>query len=67
MPSDEMKRFLDTQSPERRAVHEWVYEITLDPHISTLILGAAMVMASTHPEWDFWQVMTAVKEKIKVT
>lgn len=49
------------QTPEQRTIGEWVYEVTMNPILSTVILGMAEAVATAHPKWTHWQVMEDVR------
>jgi hypothetical protein len=56
-----MRKWLDSLSDEQRVLHEWVVSVTIDPVVSTVILGMAMRYASDNPKWTWFEVVGAVR------
>jgi hypothetical protein len=51
---------------EDRATFDWMYEVTRDGGTSTLIHGMAIRTAESNPNWTYMQVLTYVRNHLKV-
>jgi hypothetical protein len=43
-----------------------MYEVTRDNSTSTIIHGMAIAVAEQHPQWTYMQVLTDVRNHLKV-
>lgn len=50
-------------TPEQKSAEEFIYEHTKFPQ-GVFVLGIMVSVAADHPDWDFWQVLRAAREKL---
>lgn len=63
MPSEELAARLTTD--DQRASHTFIYEVTRDPVMSTLILAALEWYAANNQQATFWEAMKWARSHYK--